>query len=123
LPAAIHVDIHVHRQPNAQVAQLRFLEIGVDPDVIERANRHQVLADLNIIARIDLPARHDAIDLRDDAAIAKVQFSLGEFLLGHVELGLGLLNSRSLRCDLGEDAVDVAGFFELREHLLWALVE
>ena len=45
--------------PDAQVAQLRFFEVGVDPDFVKRADRHQmdrhqILADLNIVARIDV---------------------------------------------------------------------
>jgi hypothetical protein len=39
-----------------------------------------------------------------------------------LEFSLGLLDGRSLRRELGESAVDVALFFELVEHLLWALV-
>ena len=62
--AAVHVDVQIDRLPDAQVAQLRFLEVGVNPDFVERANRHQVLADLNIVARIDVAPRDDAVDLR-----------------------------------------------------------
>ena len=62
--AAVHVDVQIDGLPDAQVAQLRFLEVGVNPDFVERANRHQVLADLNIVARIDVAPRDDAVDVR-----------------------------------------------------------
>ena len=108
VPAAVHVDIEIDRLADAQVAQLRLLEIGIDPDLAERADRHQALADLNVIARIDVAARDDAVDLRDDVAIAKIQFGLGEIAFGGFELGLGLLDGRRLGREPGERAVDVA---------------
>ena len=103
--------------------QLRLLEIGVDPDLVERADRHQALADLDIVARIDVSARDDAIDLRDDVAVAQVEFGLGEIALGGFELGLGLLDVRRVGRQPSEGAVDVALFFELLEHLLRRLLE
>ena len=82
LSVAVHVDIEIDRLADAQVAQLRLLEIGIDPDLAERADRHQILPDLHIVARIDVSARDDAVDLRDDVAVAKVQFGLSEIALG-----------------------------------------
>ena len=79
--AAVHVDVQIDRLPDAQVAQLRFLEVGVNPDFVERANRHQVLADLNKIARIDVAPRDDAVDLRDDVGVTQIQFGLREIAL------------------------------------------
>ena len=123
VPAAIHVDIEIGSLADAQVGELRLLEIGVDPDIAERADRHQILANLNVIARINVPARDDAVNLRDDVTITKVQFGLSEIAVGDFEFSLGLLDSRSLGRELSKIAVDVALFFELREHLLWALIE
>jgi hypothetical protein len=111
---------------DAQIAQLRLLEIGIDPDLAERADRHQVLPDLNIIARIDISARDDAVDLRDDVAIAKVQFGHSQITLGGREFGFGLLDGRRLRRQLSERAVDVAfgiELFELFEHLRRSLAD
>ena len=99
--AAVHVDIEIDRLADTQVAQLRLLEIGIDPDLVERADRHEILADLDIIARIDVSARDDAVDLRDDVAIAKIELGLGEIALGGLELGLGLLDGRRLRPPAG----------------------
>jgi hypothetical protein len=108
--AAVHVDVQIDGLPDAQVAQLRFLEVGVNPDFVERANRHQVLADLNIVARIDVAPRDDAVDLRDDVAVTKIQFGLREIALGGFEFRLGLLDGRGIGRELGERGVDVAQF-------------
>jgi hypothetical protein len=62
----------------AQVTQLRLLEIGIDPDIADGADRHQALPDLNIIARVDISACDNAVDLRNDVTITKVQFSQSE---------------------------------------------
>src|SRR6202161_423773 len=73
---AIHVDIEIDRLADTQVTQLRLLEIGVNPDFMERTDRHETLTDLHIVAWIDVSARDDAIDLRDDVAVAKIQLGL-----------------------------------------------
>ena len=121
--AAIHVDAEIDRLADAQVAQLRFLEVGVDPDFVERADRHEVLADLNIVARIDVAPRDDAVDLGDDVAVTQVQFGLREVALRGFEFRLGLLDGRSVGRVLGERSVDVAQFIELIEHRFRTLVE
>ena len=124
MPAAVHVDIEIDRLADAQIAELRLLEIGVDPDLVERADRHQILADLDVVARIDVSARDDAVDLRDDVAVAKIELGLGEIALGDFELGLGLLDGRRVGRQPGEGAIDVAliQFLELLDHLLRRLV-
>jgi hypothetical protein len=50
---------------------------------------------LNVIARIDVPARDDAVDLRDDVTITKIQFGLSEIAVGGFEFSRGLLDGRS----------------------------
>src|SRR6516162_6960602 len=101
----------------------RLFEISVDPDIVERADRHQILANLHVISRVDVPARNDAVNLCDDVTITKIQFGLSEIAFGGFELGFGLLDGRSLGRDLSEIAVDVAVFCELVEHLLRALTK
>ena len=108
---------------DAQVAQLRFLEVGVNPDFVERANRHQVLADLDKVARIDVAPRDDAVDLRRDVAVTQIQFGLREIALGGFEFRLGLLDGRGIGRVPGERGVDVAQFIELIEHRFRTLVE
>ena len=71
----------------------------------------RALADLDIVAGIDVAARDDAVDLRDDVAVAKVQLGLSQIALGGFELGLGLLDGGRVRREPGEDAVDVAPDF------------
>jgi len=121
LSVAIHVDVEIGGLTDAQIAQLRLLEVGVDPDIAERADRHQALPDLDIIARIDIPARDDAVDFRNNIAVAKVEFSQREVALGGLELGLGLLDGRRLCSQAIECAVDIA-LFELFDYLLRRLV-
>ena len=62
--AAIHIYFQVHALTDAQIAQLRFLEIGIDPDVAQRANGHQALANLHIVPGVHVPSRDYAIDFR-----------------------------------------------------------
>jgi hypothetical protein len=108
MAAAVHVDVEIDRLADAQVPELRLLEVGVDPDFIERADRHQSLANLHIVARIDVSASDDAIDLGDDVAIAQIELGLVEIALGDLELGLGLLDVRRVGRQPSEGAIDVA---------------
>ena len=123
MAVAIHVDIEIDRLADTQVAELRLLEIGVNPDLIERADRHQSLADLDVVARIDVSARDDAIDLREDVAVAQIKLGLVEIVLGDLELGLGLLDVRRVRRQPVEGAIDVAFFLERLDHVTGPLVE
>src|SRR5262249_9508977 len=121
---SVHVDVQIDRLADTQVAQLGLLEIGVNPDLAERTDRHQTLPDLNIVARIDISSRHDAINLADNVAIAKVEFGLSKIPVGRLELCLGLLDRRCLLRQPSERAVYVAlgiKLLELFDHLLWAL--
>src|SRR6516225_291608 len=83
--ASIHVDIEIDRLADAQITQLRFFEIGIDPDLAERSDRHQILSNLHIIARIDISARHNPVNLCNDIAVTKIEFSLNEIALGGFE--------------------------------------
>ena len=75
--AAVHVHLAPHPLADAQVRQLRLFEVRVDPDFRERADGHQSLPRLDVVAGVHVPADHDAVDLADDVAIAEVQF--GQF--------------------------------------------
>ena len=50
--AAVHVHVQIDRLADPQVGELRFLEIGVDPDFGQRADRHQALARDDVVAGI-----------------------------------------------------------------------
>src|ERR1700677_962918 len=60
------------------------LEVGVDPNIGERSQRHQPLPGDDLIAWVDAATRHDTVDLGHDIAIGKVQ-------LGLIEISLSLL--------------------------------
>ena len=100
--------------------ELRFLEIGIDPNLGDRANRHQALAGDHVVARVHVPPGNDAIDLGEDLGIAKIQLGIGQVLLGLKQLGLGLLNGRRIFQQLRVNLVDIAlrvALVEIRHHL------
>ena len=76
-----------------QIAQLGFLEIRIDPDVAQRTDRHEALADLHIVAGIHVAPRDHAVDLCDDCAVTKVELGLVEIALRLKQTGLGLFQS------------------------------
>ena len=92
LPPAVHVHLAAHPLADAQVGQLGLLEVGVDPDFGERADGHQALPRLDVVAGVDVAAGHHAVDLADDVAVAEVQLGLIQVALGLHELRLGLLD-------------------------------
>ena len=121
LLAAVHVHLQIHALADAQIAKLRFLEIRIDPDVAQRADRHQALADLHVVAGIHVAARDDAVDLRDDRAVAQIELRLIEIALRLQQFRLGLLQRRRSLDDVGVDLVDVAAgiaLVEFLDHLL-----
>ena len=54
-----------------QLAELGFLEIRVYPDITQRADGHDALASLEIVAGIHVTASDNAVNLRVDRAIAQ----------------------------------------------------
>ncbi len=93
---------------DAQVAQLRFLEIRVDPDVLERADGHQALPDEDVVAGIHVAACDHPVDLRDDLAVAQIEVGLVEIALRLFHRHLRLLHRGRVLDHLGINAVDVA---------------
>ena len=69
---------------------------------------------MDVLPGADVAFADFAASRGGDAGIAEIDF-------GQIELGLGLLDGRSLDRELSEIAVDVALFCELVEHLLRAL--
>ena len=108
MPAAVHVDLTAHPMADAQVRQLGLLEVGVDPDLGERADGHQALPGGDIVAGVDVAAGHHAVDLADDVAVAEVELGQREVAAGLVELGLGLLDGGCLGNQVGKDAIEIA---------------
>ncbi len=105
--AAVHVHIQIHRLADAQVGELRFLEIGVDPDFRQRADGHQALPGDHVVAGIHVAPGDDAVDLGHHVAIAQIQLGLIEIALGLGQFGLGLFDGRRVHEKLGVDAIDV----------------
>ena len=121
-PAAVHIDLTACPLADAEVGQLRFLEIGVDPDLRKRTDGHETLPHLDVVAGVDVAAGHHAVDIADDAAVSEIQFGLIQVAAGLVDLGLGLLDGGRLGNELGKDAVEVAlGILlvEVRDDLFW----
>ena len=79
---------------DAQTGQLGLLEIGVDPDFRERADGHQALPRLDVVAGVDVAAGDYAVDGGDDVAIAEIQLGLIQVAAGLLEVGLRLLDGR-----------------------------
>ena len=108
VPAAVHVHLELDALADAQVGQLRFLEVGVDPDFRERADGHQALPHLDVVAGVDVAAGHHAVDVAEDVAVAEIQFGLGQIVFRLEELGLGLLDGRRLANQVVIDTIQIA---------------
>ena len=107
-------------------AQLRLLEVSVDPNIGERSQRHQPLPGDNLIAWVDVATRHDTVNVGHDIAIGKVQLGLIEIGLGLLQLGLSLFGVGCIFGNLIEDRIDIAGrvaLVEFCEHLFGRLIE
>ena len=80
--AAVHVDLAPHPLADPQVGELGLLEVGVDPDLGDRADGHQALPHGDVVARVDVAGGDHAVDLADHVAVAQVQLRLGEVAAG-----------------------------------------
>jgi hypothetical protein len=92
LAAAVHVHLQLDALADAQVGELRLLEVGLDPDLGHRADRHQALADGDVVAGVDVAAGDHAVDFADHVGVAEVQFGLLQVAARLQDLGLGLLD-------------------------------
>ena len=88
--AAIHVHLQVYALANSQIAKLCFLEICVDPDVAQRADRHETFTNLDVIAGIDIAAGDNAVDLRNDCAVTQVELRFFQIALRLQQVRVGL---------------------------------
>ena len=108
LPAPVHIHVQIDRLPDTQLGKLSLLEIGIDPDIGQRAQRHELFAGDDVIARIDVAARHHAVDVRHHVAISQIKLGLVKIGLGLTQFGLRLLDVGSIAQDLIEDDIDIA---------------
>ena len=106
-----------HAMADPEVGQLSLLEIGIDPDLRDRADGHQALAGLNVVAGVDVAARHDAVDLAGDVAVAQIELGQHEVAAGLLELGLGLFDGRRVGNQGGINVVEIALGILLQEDL------
>jgi hypothetical protein len=98
------------------MGELGFLVVRDDPDIVERHDCDDLRPGVDVLSGADVAFTDFAAGRGGYAGIAEIDF-------GQIELGLRLLDGRSLGRDLSEIAIDVAAFGELVEHLLRALVE
>jgi hypothetical protein len=72
--ASVNVSSQGHRLAHPNVRKLRFLEVSVDPHLIERNHGHQSGARAHSLSELDVSARHEARDGRRQlrALICKV---------------------------------------------------
>src|ERR1700678_84364 len=90
--AAQRIDADIDRLARLHPAQLVLLEIGGDPDVVERHHRQQRFARLHALPRLDALLADHPTHRRGDFGVAVVEYCL-------IELGLGLLNRSLARSD------------------------
>src|SRR6516225_682258 len=109
MSATIHVHVQVDALANSQIAELGFFEICVYPDVVQRADGHEGLTHLHVVARVYVAPSYDAIDLRDNCAVTQIEVCLVEIALSLQQTCFGLLESRSVLDDLSKDAIEIAG--------------
>ena len=100
--------LHVHRVAFADVRQLGFLEVAVDPVGVLVDHRHLRLADPRVVATVHVEVGDVAVDLRHHPGALQVQAR-------GVELGLGLLVVGHRR---GGGVVGVVAAFAGDHHLI-----
>src|SRR5271156_70163 len=105
LAASVGIDRNDDRLVLVHLFKLGLLEICRNPDVIERDEGHHVLADADILAKLDAFAGDDAGLRGDDPGIAEIQpglIQLGLRLRHHGGglIGPGLLDGNLLRSSL-----------------------
>ena len=61
-----------HLLADAHAGQLHLLEIRIDPDFRERADRHQALPRLDVVAGVDAAAGYHTVNFARDIAVAEV---------------------------------------------------
>src|SRR6185369_14189769 len=84
---AVHVGGEVDRLADAHVAQLRFLEIGIDPDLVEGDDRHHRRPGLDPLADLDAALGHVATDRRRDVAALQGEIDLTDAAAAFWTLG------------------------------------
>ncbi len=86
--AAIGVGSHCGLLADAHVAQLGFLQIGVDPHIVQRHYPHQRLAGRHALAELHRAPRHHAADRRRNGGAFIRQIGLAQLGRGQLDRGV-----------------------------------
>ncbi|MNZ47321.1 hypothetical protein D3C78_650360 [compost metagenome] len=102
--AAVQVGNNIHRLANAHVAQLGFLEVGVDPQLVQGDHRHGRGARLQALAQLHGALGHVARDRRHQGGAGVVQIGLAQFSGSGHHLGVrrhhGVIDQRGSGVEL-----------------------
>ncbi len=114
--AAVDVGGQFRRLADAHLAQLGFLEVGIDPDLLQRHDGHQRRAGCGALAELGAAPRHLAGDRRRHAAAAQRQPGVAHFRRRAQHAGMvrdgGVVDQHAVGLGLA------AGAGELRLHFL-----
>lgn len=84
---SIHLDSY--RLPRPHMLELRLLEIGDNPDVIERHNVEHLLADTHVLTDLHIFLSNDSRDWRANDCVVQVQVCLRKLRPSLRHLGVG----------------------------------
>src|SRR5260370_27157682 len=82
------------------MSKLRLLEIGRDPDIIERHDIYKFLPDTHVLTDFNAFLADNCGDRRTNHGIAQVQLCLRKLSLALQDLGIGCLSVRSSQRNL-----------------------
>ena len=64
--AAVQIALDFNGLTQTQIAQLVFFEVGIDPQIVQRDDRHQRLPGRDALTQLHVALRHIAAHRRDD---------------------------------------------------------
>src|ERR1035438_3245091 len=94
--SAISIDADLHVLPRFHEPELGLLEVGRDPYVIQRNQRHQVLSDAHVLAHFHALAGDDARHGCTYRGVTEVEPGLVKRCLSLLHLGRSLVRLGSL---------------------------
>jgi len=92
---AVHIGAQLDRLADAQVANLAFLEIRFDPNLVERDHRHQRRAGLHALAQLHAALRDITIDRRDEVGALQREIRFVDPGSGALDVGM-LIDRRAV---------------------------
>ena len=100
LRMAVGIDRNLHRLARTDALELRFLEVGVDEDIVERHHIAEPLPGLDEVAGVDDTIGEDAFDRRAHRGEVEVALGLGQRGLQFDQLGAGFVLLRLCHLDV-----------------------